>query len=76
MIILIFLSSYDVINKFSQRESFLLIDDIGSEMDEDNLKTVFNIISKDKNQVILTAIDGSFLDQMNEDLKQFKRINL
>ena len=76
MIILIFLSSYDVINKFSQRESFLLIDDIGAEMDEDNLKTLFNIISKDKNQVILTAIDGSFLDQMNEDLKQFKRINL
>ena len=76
LIILMFLSSYDVINKFSQKESFLLIDDIGSEMDEDNLKTLFNIISKDKNQVILTAIDGSFLDQMNEDLKQFKRINL
>ena len=76
LIILLFLSSYDVINRFSQRESFLLIDDIGSEMDEDNLKTLFNIISKDKNQVILTAIDGSFLDQMNEDLKQFKRINL
>ena len=76
LIILIFLSSYDVINRFSQRESLLLIDDIGSEMDEDNLKTLFNIISKDKNQVILTAIDGSFLDQMNENLKQFKRINL
>jgi DNA replication and repair protein RecF len=76
LIILMFLSSYDVINRFSQRESLLLIDDIGSEMDEDNLKTLFNIISKDKNQVILTAIDGSFLDQMNEDLKQFKRINL
>ena len=71
-----FLSSYDIINKFSQKESFLLIDDIGAEMDEDNLKTLFNIISKDKNQVILTAIDGSFLDKMNEDLKQFKRINL
>ena len=76
LIILIFLSSYDVINRFSQRESLLLIDDIGSEVDEDNLKTLFNIISKDKNQVILTAIDGSFLDQMNENLKQFKRINL
>ena len=76
LIILIFLSSYNVINRFSQRESLLLIDDIGSEMDEDNLKTLFNIISKDKNQVILTAIDGSFLDQMNENLKQFKRINL
>jgi hypothetical protein len=45
-------------------------------MDEGNLKTLFNIISKDKNQVILTAIDGSFLDKMSEDLKQFKRINL
>jgi hypothetical protein len=45
-------------------------------MDEDNLKTLFNIISKDKTQVILTAIEGSFLDQMNENLKQFKRINL
>jgi len=76
LIILIFLSSYDVINRFSQRESLLLIDDIGSEMDDDNLNTLFNIISKDKNQVILTAIDGSFLDQTNEDLKQFKRINL
>ena len=76
LIILIFLSSYDVINKFSQRESLLLIDDIGSEMDDDNLKNLFNIISNDKNQVILTAIEGSFLEQMNENLKQFKRINL
>ena len=76
LIILIFLSSYDVINSFSTKRILLLIDDIGSEMDEDNLKTLFNIISKDKNQVILTAIDGSFLDQMNENLKQFKRINL
>ena len=76
LIILVFLSSYDVINRFSKRESLLLIDDIGSEVDEDNLKILFNIISKDKNQVILTAIDGSFLDQMNENLKQFKRINL
>ena len=76
LIILVFLSSYDVINHFSKRESLLLIDDIGSEVDEDNLKILFNIISKDKNQVILTAIDGSFLDQMNENLKQFKRINL
>ena len=76
LIILIFLFSYDVINKFSQRESLLLIDDIGSEMDDDNLKNLFNIISNDKNQVILTAIEGSFLEQMNENLKQFKRINL
>ena len=76
LIILVFLSSYYVINRFSKRESLLLIDDIGSEVDEDNLKILFNIISKDKNQVILTAIDGSFLDQMNENLKQFKRINL
>jgi len=76
LIILVFLSSYYVINRFSKRESLLLIDDIGSEVDEDNLKILFNIISKDKNQVILTAIDGSFLDKMNENLKQFKRINL
>ena len=73
---MIFLSSYDVINRFSQKESLLLIDDIGSEMDDNNLKTLFNIISNDNNQVILTAIQGSLLEQMNENLKQFKRINL
>ena len=76
LIILMFLSSYDVINRFSPKESLLLIDDIGSELDEDNLKTLFNIIAKDKNQVILTAIDGGFLDKINENLNQFKRINL
>ena len=76
LIILVFLSTYDVINRYSPRESLLLIDDIGSEMDEENLKTLFNIISKDKNQVILTAINGNFLDQINENLNQFKRINL
>ena len=38
LIILMFLSSYDVINEFSPRESLLLIDDIGSELDEDNLQ--------------------------------------
>ena len=46
------------------------------EYKDEEMKSVSNIISKDKNQVILTAIDGSFLDQMNENLKQFKRINL
>ena len=71
-----FLSSYNVINKFFSRESLLLIDDIGSELDEDNLRILFNIISSDKNQVILTAINGNFLDKINENLEQFKRINL
>ena len=71
-----FLSSYDVINEFSSRESLLLIDDIGSELDEDNLQILFNIISSDKNQVILTAINGNFLDKINGNLEQFKRINL
>jgi recombinational DNA repair ATPase RecF len=71
-----FLSSYDVINEFSPRESLLLIDDIGSELDEDNLQILFNIISSDKNQVILTAINGNFLDKINGNLEQFKRINL
>jgi DNA replication and repair protein RecF len=76
LIILMFLSSYDVINEFSSRESLLLIDDIGSELDEDNLQILFNIISSDKNQVILTAINGNFLDKINGNLEQFKRINL
>jgi len=76
LIILMFLSSYDVINEFSPRESLLLIDDIGSELDEDNLQILFNIISSDKNQVILTAINGNFLDKINGNLEQFKRINL
>jgi len=57
-------------------DTVLLIDDLGSELDLENLELVISEISKLPNQVILTGIQGEGLEKLVSNFSNFKRINL
>ena len=76
LIILLFLSSYEVLRNLSEGECLLLIDDITSELDEKNINIILKLLAEAKNQVVITAIAGSYIDKISHKLKEFKRINI
>ena len=76
LILLIFLSTNDVINSFSPSESVLMVDDVTSELDEGNIDVILSVISRANSQVLITAIKGSYLDGTSKNLTEFKKINL
>ena len=76
LIILIFLINHSLINSYIDSEAVLLIDDLGSELDLENLEFVLQQISKAPNQVILTGIQGEDLEKIVSKYTNFKRINL
>jgi DNA replication and repair protein RecF len=76
LILLIFLINQKLINSFVESEIILLIDDLGSELDLENLDAVLSEISKASNQVILTGVQGESLEKIVSKFSNFKRINL
>ncbi len=76
LILLIFLINHDLINSFAESDTVLLIDDLGSELDLENLEFALSEISKAPNQVILTGIKGEELEKIVSNFSNFKRINL
>jgi len=76
LIILIFLVNHELINSFVESDTVLLIDDLGSELDLENLEFALSEISKVPNQVILTGIQGEDLEKLVSNYSNFKRINL
>ncbi len=76
LILLIFLINHSLINSFVVSDTVLLIDDLGSELDLENLELVISEISKLPNQVILTGIQGEGLEKLVSNFSNFKRINL
>ena len=76
LILLIFLVNHKLINSFFESDTVLLIDDLGSELDLDNLELVLSEISNTPNQVILTGIKGEDLEKIVSKFSKFKRINL
>jgi len=76
LILLIFLINHDLINSFVESDTVLLIDDLGSELDLENLEFALSEISKAPNQVILTGIQGEELEKIVSNFSNFKRINL
>ena len=59
-----------------QDDSVLLIDDLGSELDLENLEFALSEISKVPNQVVLTGIQGEELEKLVSNFSNFKKINL
>ena len=59
-----------------ESDTVLLIDDLGSELDLENLEFALSEISKAPNQVILTGIKGEELEKIVSNFSNFKRINL
>ena len=59
LILLTFLSINDFFNSLNCPGSILLIDDLTSELDHENLKLFLQEVPKQKNQIIMTDIDAS-----------------
>ena len=76
LILLIFLSNDALLNSFFENDTVLLIDDLGSELDSENLELIISEISKAPNQIILTGIKGEGLEKLVSNFSNFKRINL
>ncbi len=76
LILLIFLINHELVNSFVESDTVLLIDDLGSELDLENLELALSEISKVPNQVILTGIQGEELEKLVSNFSNFKRINL
>ena len=75
LILLIFLSIEQVILKEKSCDSVLLIDDICSELDDENLAIVFEQIALSESQNIVTIINEQRINKVNE-INQFKGIKL
>ena len=59
LILLTFLSINDFFYSLNSPGSILLIDDLTSELDHENLKLFLQEVPKQKNQIIMTDIDAS-----------------
>ena len=76
LILLIFLVNDKLVNSYFESDTVLLIDDLGSELDLENLELVLQEISNTPNQIILTGIKGEDLEKLVSNFSKFKRINL
>ena len=59
-----------------KNQNVLLVDDLGSELDADNLQIILEHISKAPNQIILTGIQGEDMEKLVSNFSNFKKINL
>ena len=75
-ILLTFLSNLNLLDGPNSRESILLIDDLGSELDITNLTKILKEILRLKNQIILTGIEGEEMHASIKKLVNFTQINL
>ena len=76
LILLTFLSNLNLLDGPNSRESILLIDDLGSELDITNLTEILKEILRLKNQIILTGIEGEEMHASIKNLVNFTQINL
>ena len=53
-----------------------MIDDLGSELDVKNLRSLIEQIILSKNQIVLTGIEGEEMHQSIKKLTNFTQINL
>ena len=76
LILLIFLTNIKLIKQITQRETLLMIDDLGSELDIKNLRSLIEQIILSENQIVLTGIEGEEMHQSIKKLTNFTQINL
>ena len=76
LILLIFLTNIKMIKQITQRETLLMIDDLGSELDIKNLRSLIEQIILSENQIVLTGIEGEEMHQSIKKLTNFTQINL
>ena len=76
LILLVFLSSMALIKDLIDTEVLLMIDDLGSELDLNNLTSVVTKILESKNQIILTGIEGEEMHKSIKKMTNFTQINI
>ena len=76
LILLNYFKLNDILISVNKSGIIYLIDDITSELDEDNLKITLEEIIKLKAQVLITAINGKSLTYMTPFIDKFRQLNL
>ena len=72
----IFLTNNKLVKKITKRETLLMVDDLGSELDVKNLRSLIEQIILSENQIVLTGIEGEEMHQSIKKLTNFTQINL
>ena len=70
------LSNTSPIENLTEAEVILMIDDLGSELDTSNLRSIVKKIIETGKQTILTGIEGEEIQISIKDLANFTQINL
>jgi len=76
LILLVFLSCSKIVKSLTDKESILLIDDLGSELDSHNLNSIIKYILRTESQIIFTGIEGEEMHASVSKLTNFTQINL
>ena len=76
LILLVFLSSIKLLENLIDTEILLMIDDLGSELDLNNLTSIVMKILESENQVILTGIEGEEMHKSLKKMTNFTQINI
>ena len=70
------LSSKSLLEDLVDTEILLMIDDLGSELDLNNLTAIVMKILESENQVILTGIEGEEMHKSLKKMTNFTQINI
>ena len=76
LILLIFFYFNDVLKSQVETEIIYLIDDITSELDQENLEIVLQQALALNSQLLITAIEGKNTDNFGSFLDKFRQLNL
>ena len=76
LILLVFLSCMQLLKDLIDTEILLIIDDLGSELDLNNLTSIVMKILEAENQIILTGIEGEEMHKSLKKMTNFTQINI
>ncbi|MEC7865810.1 MAG: DNA replication and repair protein RecF [Pseudomonadota bacterium] len=76
LILLMFFYFNDILKSKTKAEIIYLIDDITSELDQENLEIVLQEALALKSQLLITAIEGKNIDNFGPFLDKFRQLNL
>ena len=76
LILLVFLSTKSLLEDLVDTEILLMIDDLGSELDLNNLTSIVMKILESETQVILTGIEGEEMHKSLKKMTNFTQINI
>ena len=76
LILLSFLSNLILLKHLKGSETLLLIDDLSSELDQENLTKILKEILQIRSQIIITGIEGKEMHASINNLSNFTQINL